>query len=838
MCIKRNYMLLVMALLFQITVVNAAITGTYVDASASNTAAIDDTTPWYNTTDGSGALWHIRTGSWGVESGTILEGFWNDYDLVTTISGLTSGKTYDIRIVYFGHTSQVWSLGATLDSTADPQVVTAAVASNSDLTGGYATGVGPQYEYLVGSAVADISGKIDVYIAARGDRTWYDGLSYVEVTEPDPSFELGFYESGSYTRVKDDADADVVMNYYGPSNSFTYLNACQAKGLKVMVQIPPAAVEDADLADIETFVTGLQTNGEDHPAILAWYLYDEPDGHDVSAANCEAAYDKIRSLSSLPIALTFIYYPWHCKVQEYHEAFDIMLFDEYPYPVQTAYGSMDFWRSNTNSSWMAVTAGHGSVLNNYGRDFIPIQQSLGRQSGTSSGDLYYDLRLPSLSEADAMANFSILNGADSLIWFTYYRALSSVALGGSYPYAYDGSSWLDDVFAPIETAFDDIGDALAGGEILGGIKEVEDDRIVAKVYYDPSRNKPIIIAQNVSDQTLTNARFYHNLDTSYTRANRIGASEDSSEYVWVYSNGLIQDTFSPFQVHTYDLNWTTGEPVIKSTTPALACNLELDVTHSGYYFTFSVTNNSNSDASIEKIVLWCHGYKIFDLFANTSDYTVTPSGLHDNNANYSNYAVLDFGSGLAAGYTATGLSGNDMDYLGQHGLMATVYYSNGYSLQGVFRNIMDTDDGHRDRMLLELTNVYDVRVEVDPYDQYDDYRLRVYNNSDSVKIQRVVIEADSKIFDTANSGSIFTTTPGPAANGNNDNNLAKVLYLDPSGDGLEPGQSDDWSGGDIDGAITGLKATVYFSDGAKVSGIMTNVPDSDDNNTARYVFEN
>jgi hypothetical protein len=440
-----------------------------------------------------------------------------------------------------------------------------------------------------------------------------------------------------------------------------------------------------------------------------------------------------------------------------------------------------------------------------------------------------------------MAIYSVLCGADSLIWFTYYHALAAMALNET-PYPNEGTQWLEDVFTPIEAAFDDIGDALAGGEISGAVKKVNDNRIVVKIYYDPSRDKPIMIAQNMSDQTITNTRFYHNLDTSYTKAKRIGASEDPEGYVWVYSDGMIQDSFAPFQAHTYELNWRLGKPELKADTPVLGCSMEMDITSytpgEGYYFNFSATNNA-PNAYIDKVVLWCNGYNnLFDVFDNTSAYTVTPSGLHDDNANTSNYAIVDFaGNGLAPGSTAaSGVSNNNLNYLGQYGLLATVYYSNGYTLQGMFRNKMDADDDHRDRMLLELTNSYDVRVEVDPYDQYDTYRLRVINNSNSVKVKRVIIEAPSRIFDTTGSGTIFETTPGPASGVNNDGKLAKVLYLDPSDDGLEPGAWDDWPAGDIDGSASGMKATVYFSDGKQISGVMGNLPDADDSNPQRYVF--
>jgi len=170
------------AVLLLISPASAAMIGTFVDATAANTTALDgsvaissDSADQYN------GYWWERNG-WGQDNTSILEGRRVDpIDLKTVITGLTPGAEYDIYVLYSG-----WSLssapkaGLTLGSLT-PASDSAVINVTGD--DGYSDfGV---LEALVGRTTA-VGGEITVYIDgfSASARTWYDGVSYDLVPEP------------------------------------------------------------------------------------------------------------------------------------------------------------------------------------------------------------------------------------------------------------------------------------------------------------------------------------------------------------------------------------------------------------------------------------------------------------------------------------------------------------------------------------------------------------------------------------------------------------------------------------------------------------------------------
>ena len=162
---------------------SAAMIGTFVDATAANTTALDgsvaissDSADQYN------GLWWERNG-WGQDDTSILEGRRVDpIDLKTVITGLIADQEYDIYVLYSG-----WSLSAS--PKAGLTAGSLAPASDStvlNITGddGYSDfGI---IEALIGRTTADGAGEIVVYLdgASATARTWYDGVSYAAVPEP------------------------------------------------------------------------------------------------------------------------------------------------------------------------------------------------------------------------------------------------------------------------------------------------------------------------------------------------------------------------------------------------------------------------------------------------------------------------------------------------------------------------------------------------------------------------------------------------------------------------------------------------------------------------------
>jgi hypothetical protein len=108
-----------------------------------------------------------------------------------------------------------------------------------------------------------------------------------------------------------------------------YLDRCAQVGMRVHYDIraiaqaePSAAKWEALRREVEAF--------RDHPALLAWYLCDEPDGQKIPPARLVEAYDFIKQLDPYhPITMVFC---MPAKAIAYVDAMDIMMADPYPIP--------------------------------------------------------------------------------------------------------------------------------------------------------------------------------------------------------------------------------------------------------------------------------------------------------------------------------------------------------------------------------------------------------------------------------------------------------------------------------------------------------------------------
>ena len=108
-----------------------------------------------------------------------------------------------------------------------------------------------------------------------------------------------------------------------------YLDRCAQLGLKVhydirlLAQAPASETKWAKLrAEVEAF--------REHPALLCWYLCDEPAGQGIEPAVLEESYRFVKDLDPChPITIVFCVPD---RAEEYLGAMDIMLADPYPIP--------------------------------------------------------------------------------------------------------------------------------------------------------------------------------------------------------------------------------------------------------------------------------------------------------------------------------------------------------------------------------------------------------------------------------------------------------------------------------------------------------------------------
>ena len=178
---------------------------TYLDADPTdtgNTVAADGTVPCYSTVPGYDGLWHYRTdcGFYGTRFGA--DGaYGNDEDVLvleTTISGLTANASYNVygycTLDYVNPMRWDIQFGLSEAGLTDYMVANTLCLGDIDPTEHFTNFTlslsNYDHEASLGTAVADASGQIKVYVneslAGSGAdvRSIYEGVGYSIVPEP------------------------------------------------------------------------------------------------------------------------------------------------------------------------------------------------------------------------------------------------------------------------------------------------------------------------------------------------------------------------------------------------------------------------------------------------------------------------------------------------------------------------------------------------------------------------------------------------------------------------------------------------------------------------------
>lgn len=104
-----------------------------------------------------------------------------------------------------------------------------------------------------------------------------------------------------------------------------WLDAAQAHGLKAFIAFDRDKLKSMDMAYIAARVRALR----DHPALLAWYLFDEPElpVHGVSPSRLKPSYELIKRLDpSRPVLLSCYHEP---MMPDYAGCYDVFLHQDY-----------------------------------------------------------------------------------------------------------------------------------------------------------------------------------------------------------------------------------------------------------------------------------------------------------------------------------------------------------------------------------------------------------------------------------------------------------------------------------------------------------------------------
>ena len=118
-----------------------------------------------------------------------------------------------------------------------------------------------------------------------------------------------------------------------------YMDRCAQLGMKVHYNLlsvaggggvgSRAAADQTEIIKRERLIAEVN-HFKDHPALLAWYISDEPTGHGATPEEVKASYDLVKELDPWhPVSVVFMAPK---RAREYADGMDIVMADPYPVP--------------------------------------------------------------------------------------------------------------------------------------------------------------------------------------------------------------------------------------------------------------------------------------------------------------------------------------------------------------------------------------------------------------------------------------------------------------------------------------------------------------------------
>ena len=347
---------------------------------------------------------------------------------------------------------------------------------------------------VIGAPMSSYAGTLSDSLAGLlkpGSPTPAPGGPVQATAEPSPSgtvtsdmFRIGWYDNLYHTSSPAQIAADgmsMITAYHGDNaQPAPYLEAAQAAGTTVMLEIPEALVKAMDVVRIKQFVSAYK----DHPALEGWHLADEPSINStvgpLSPQNAITLYKAIKSVDPVdPVSITFASGE---ESRPYLPALDVLQHDDYPFKAWSReFTNLDRWKRFT--FWMSYVARQNN------KPFIPIMQAF----GGSNLQPVMGYRAPTAREMRYMVYSSLAALSDSTYFWSFYRR---------------DPAWVNSTLAPLVNDLRTMQPALTAG-YRSGVVSSSNPNITATAVQNPTTLRWYIIAVNH-----TNANAYGSLNFS------------------------------------------------------------------------------------------------------------------------------------------------------------------------------------------------------------------------------------------------------------------------------------------------------------------------------------
>jgi len=228
-----------------------------------------------------------------------------------------------------------------------------------------------------------------------------------------PYYPIGFY---CYSPVQKTLPEEEIINGFNMMSPYqkvipqtvderqAYMDRCAQLGMKVHYNLLSVAggggVGSGRAAADQTSRQKKQRlideilRFKDHPALLAWYISDEPTGHGEDPDSLKATYELIKSIDPYhPVSIVFMA---PAQARKYADAMDIVMADPYPIP---------------NQSIRSV----GTVIRNLKKEFLGEKAVWIVPQAFGGGEWWG--REPSLRELRVMTWMAVVEGATGIQYF-------------------------------------------------------------------------------------------------------------------------------------------------------------------------------------------------------------------------------------------------------------------------------------------------------------------------------------------------------------------------------------------------------------------------------------
>ena len=211
-------------------------------------------------------------------------------------------------------------------------------------------------------------------------------------------FPIGMYGVHSLEdlRIVHEAGFNSVV---GSANQ-TFLDAAQELGMKVIASPGSSSGHSFNMDAIHETVQSL----DDHPALLSWYLVDEPDMRRIPPWKVELDQRLLKTAPAhKPVSLV-LFHGMHVK--DYGNIPDILMLDNYPVPWMPLahFAQHLYWARNTVSKEKTIYAVLQGFDWHYFRHVLPGEKNL---------------RKPTTEEIRCMTYMALAQGMNGLFYYTF-----------------------------------------------------------------------------------------------------------------------------------------------------------------------------------------------------------------------------------------------------------------------------------------------------------------------------------------------------------------------------------------------------------------------------------